>query len=180
MTTTTSSLVSPDITSQLNQLLSNLTSNDNDLRSNAEKQLNDHWIAQQPDLLLLSLIQLGRSHEGIHDRSFAFVLFRRIAFKTVPGQDATIWDRLQEQSRQAIKNELLMSLSVERENTVRHKVCDAISEVTKNSLFTGQKWDELLPALFEASKSPSAEHREAALRIFSALPSLITDQPIDI
>ncbi|CAG8558443.1 24474_t:CDS:10, partial [Racocetra persica] len=171
---------SPDIASQLNQLLSHLTSNDNDLRSNAEKQLNDHWIAQQPDLLLLSLIQLGRSHEGIHDRSFAFVLFRRIAFKTVPGQDATIWARLQEESRLAIKNELLMSLSVERENTVRHKVCDAISEVTKNFLFTGQKWDELLPALFEASKSPSAEHREAALRIFSALPNLITDQPIDI
>ncbi|RIB28214.1 armadillo-type protein [Gigaspora rosea] len=180
-----SSLVSPDIVSQLNQVLSNLASNDNNLRSSAEQQLNEHWIAQQPDLLLLSLIQLGRSHEEIHGRSFAFVLLRRIAFKQVPGQaqkteDATIWDRLQEQSRQAIKNELLMSLSVERENTVRYKVCDAVSEVAKNSFLKGQKWGELLPALFEASKSPSAEHREAALRIFSAVPNLITDQPIDI
>ncbi|CAG8588523.1 5786_t:CDS:10, partial [Dentiscutata erythropus] len=179
-----SSLVSPDIVSQLNQVLSNLASNDNNLRSSAEKQLNEHWIAQQPDLLLLSLIQLGRSHEEIHGRSFAFVLLRRIAFKQVPGtqktDDATIWDRLQEQSRQAIKNELLMSLSVERENTVRYKVCDAVSEVAKNSFLKGQKWGELLPALFEASKSPSAEHREAALRIFSAVPNLITDQPIDI
>lgn len=46
--------------------------------------------------------------------------------------------------------------------------------------FSLEKWAELLPALFEASKSPSAEHREAALRIFSAVPNIITDQPINI
>ncbi|CAG8626806.1 8999_t:CDS:10, partial [Acaulospora morrowiae] len=183
--TTASSLVSPAIVTQLNQVLSDLISNDNDLRSKAEKQLNEQWIAQQPDLLLLSLSQLGRSHQETHGRSFSFVLLRRIAFKQAPnqtakGEEVSIWDYLQEQSRQAIKNELLMSLSVERENTVRHKVCDAVSEVVKNSHLKGQKWVELLPALFEASKSPSAEHREAALRIFSAVPNLITDQSVDV
>jgi len=42
-----------------------------------------------------------------------------------------------------------------------------------------EKWSELLPALIEASKTPSAEHREAALRIFSAVPNLLTDMQID-
>ncbi|RHZ80549.1 hypothetical protein Glove_134g184 [Diversispora epigaea] len=185
MTTTECPLVSSDIVIQLNQVLSNLASADNDLRSGAEQQLNELWIAQQPDLLLLSLAQLGRSHQDTHGREFSFILLRRIAFKQSPnqvkkGEDSSIWDLLQEQSRQTIKNELLMSLSVEQDNTVRHKVCDAVSEVAKNSYLKGQKWGELLPALFEASKSPSAEHREAALRIFSAVPNIITDQPINI
>lgn len=69
---------------------------------------------------------------------------RRIAFKPPQNQasklELTIWDLLQEQSRQAIKNELLMSLSVEQENTVRHKVCDAVSEVAKNSFLKGRKY----------------------------------------
>ncbi|CAB4421390.1 unnamed protein product [Rhizophagus irregularis] len=168
MSTTASSLVPSDVVSQLNQVLSSLVSNNNDLRSSAERQLNEQWITQQPELLLLSLAQLGRAHEETHGRSFSFVLLRRIAFKQAPNQaskldDITIWDRLQEQSRQAIKTELLMSLSIERENTVRHKVCDAVSEVAKNSFLKGQKWNELLPALIEASESPNAEHREAAL-----------------
>jgi hypothetical protein len=42
-----------------------------------------------------------------------------------------------------------------------------------------EKWNELLPALIEASESPNAEHREAALRIFSAVPNLLTDLPIN-
>ncbi|KAG9306967.1 hypothetical protein G9A89_000881 [Geosiphon pyriformis] len=184
MTTIPSAHIPPDTILQLNQVLSNLASNDNSLRSAAEQQLNEQWIAQRPDLLLVGLAQLGRNHEATHGRSFSFVLIRRIAFKAQSqaskGEELTIWDLLQETSRQAIKNDLLISLSVEQENTVRHKVCDAVSEVAKNSFLKGQKWTELLPALFEASESPSAEHREAAFRIFSAVPNLITDQPTDI
>ena len=62
MTTTASSLVPPDVVSQLNQVLLDLVSNDNNLRSSAEQQLNEQWIAQQPELLLLSLAQLGITH----------------------------------------------------------------------------------------------------------------------
>ncbi|CAG8482986.1 1549_t:CDS:10, partial [Ambispora gerdemannii] len=182
---TTASHIPTEIISQLNQVLSNLASNDNTLRSTAEQQLNEQWIAQQPDLLLLSLAQLGRTHEATHSRSFSFVLLRRIAFKQAPNhasksEETSIWDVLQEANRETIKTDLLMSLLVEQENTVRHKVCDAVSEVAKNSFLKGQKWNELIPALFEASKSISVEHREAAFRIFSAVPNLITDQPIHI
>jgi hypothetical protein len=69
MSTTASSLVSSDVVSQLNQVLSSLVSNNNDLRSSAERQLNEQWITQQPELLLLSLAQLGRAHEEAHVRN---------------------------------------------------------------------------------------------------------------
>ncbi|CAH1757572.1 14994_t:CDS:10 [Entrophospora sp. SA101] len=167
METAVSSLVSPELVSQFNQVFLNLATNDNDLRTTAEKQLNEQWLAQQPNFLLLSLTQLGRTHDKIEGRAFAFVLLRRIAFRQVQNQTVkidgvTVWDSIPSQSMEAIKHDLLIALSIEQENTVRHK------------------WDQLLPALFEASKSLSVEHREAALRIFSAVPTLITDQPIEI
>src|SRR5690349_5180127 len=70
METSVSSLVSPDIVSQFNQVFSNLATNDNDLRTTAEKQLNEQWLAQQPNLLLLSLTQLGRTHDKIEVNSY--------------------------------------------------------------------------------------------------------------
>ncbi|CAJ0632852.1 673_t:CDS:10, partial [Entrophospora sp. SA101] len=163
METAVSSLVSPELVSQFNQVFLNLATNDNDLRTTAEKQLNEQWLAQQPNFLLLSLTQLGRTHDKIEGRAFAFVLLRRIAFRQVQNQTVkidgvTVWDSIPSQSMEAIKHDLLIALSIEQENT----------------------WDQLLPALFEASKSLSVEHREAALRIFSAVPTLITDQPIEI
>jgi len=62
------SLVAPDVITQLQNVLSNLASNDNNLRSQAERELNDHWISSQPDLLLLSLAQLGCTHQNTHVR----------------------------------------------------------------------------------------------------------------
>jgi hypothetical protein len=42
-----------------------------------------------------------------------------------------------------------------------------------------EKWAQLMAALFECSRSPSAELRESALRIFTAVPDLISDQHND-
>lgn len=42
-----------------------------------------------------------------------------------------------------------------------------------------EKWSQLMAALFECSRSPSAELRESALRIFTAVPDLISDQHND-
>jgi hypothetical protein len=65
METAVSSLVSPELVTQFNQVFSNLATSDNDLRTMAENQLNDQWLAQQPNFLLLSLTQLGRTHDKI-------------------------------------------------------------------------------------------------------------------
>lgn len=42
--------------------------------------------------------------------------------------------------------------------------------------FSDEPWPELLQALFQASKSPDASHREGAFRIFTTTPGIIEKQ----
>ncbi|KAG0269851.1 hypothetical protein BGZ95_001880, partial [Linnemannia exigua] len=118
-------------------------------------------------------------------RSFAAVLTRRVAFKGIPTQDpeaedATLWDVTQEETRQAMKTHFLAGLSQEPNKSVRNKVCDTIAEMARASTAKEQAWPEILPALFECTKSPSPEHRESAFRIFTSVPNLISGQHFDI
>jgi hypothetical protein len=58
------SLLSPDITLALTQLLRGLSSPDNIVRSQAEDQLNNEWVAKRPDFLLMGLVeQIGGAEE---------------------------------------------------------------------------------------------------------------------
>ena len=50
------SLLPPDITAALNQLLEGLSSSDNQARTLAEDQLNSEWVAKRPDFLLIGLV----------------------------------------------------------------------------------------------------------------------------
>lgn len=79
----------------------------------------------------LSLIQV---------RAFSSVLLRRIAFKsiaTAEDPDAQLWGLVQENTRQAVKAALLVSLSKETNESTRHKLCDTISEIAKTDLLKG-------------------------------------------
>ncbi|KAG2182508.1 hypothetical protein INT43_007439 [Umbelopsis isabellina] len=175
-------LIPSEALAQLSTLLVSLPSADNDVRTQAEAQLNDQWIAQQPDVLLLGLAQLASASGEDHVRAFSSVLLRRIAFKsiaTAEDPDAQLWSLVQENTRQAVKSALLVSLSKETNESTRHKLCDTISEIAKTDLLKGEKWSQLMAALFECSRSPSAELREASLRIFTAVPDLISDQHND-
>jgi predicted nucleic acid-binding Zn ribbon protein len=57
-----------DSVAQLRQLLDHLVSADNMQRSQAEQQLNQFWMAEQPDALLLGLTHLAR-HDSAADVS---------------------------------------------------------------------------------------------------------------
>lgn len=52
-----------DILEQLVQMLSNLVSNDNTVRSTAEQQLNSDWMVSKPDALLTGLAHLACHHD---------------------------------------------------------------------------------------------------------------------
>ncbi|KAF9129600.1 hypothetical protein BGW39_004001 [Mortierella sp. 14UC] len=177
--------VPQDILNQLVQVLANLVSNDNAVRSAAEEQLNNEWMVKSPDALLSGFAYLSRHSEEPDLRSFAAVLTRRVAFKGIPTQDpeaedATLWDVTQEETRQAMKTHFLAGLSQEPNKSVRNKVCDTIAEMARASTAKEQAWPEILPALFECTKSPSPEHRESAFRIFTSVPNLISGQHVDI
>lgn len=51
------SLLSPEIHNALGQLLQGLASSDNVVRSAAEEQLNNEWVAARPDVLLMGLVE---------------------------------------------------------------------------------------------------------------------------
>lgn len=52
-----------DMLEQLVQMLSNLVSNDNSVRSTAEQQLNSDWMVSKPDALLIGLAHLACHHD---------------------------------------------------------------------------------------------------------------------
>lgn len=51
------SLLPPDVQPALSQLLGALSSPDNRLRTQAEEQLNNDWIQNRPDVLLMGLTE---------------------------------------------------------------------------------------------------------------------------
>ena len=55
-------VLGPEIHTALVQLLAGLSSAENDVRSRAEEQLNNDWIANQPDVLLMGLVE--QMHES--------------------------------------------------------------------------------------------------------------------
>lgn len=52
-----------DVLDQLVQVLANLVSNDNTIRSAAEEQLNNEWMVKSPDALLSGFAYLSRHRE---------------------------------------------------------------------------------------------------------------------
>ncbi|ORZ24178.1 armadillo-type protein, partial [Absidia repens] len=175
--------VSNEVLQQLTPVLTNLLSVDNNQRSEAETLLNDQWVAQQPDLLLLGLSQFVAQNPDGQLRSHCSVLLRRLAFKQFTSSanpDARLWDMVQETTRHGVKELLLVALANETDQGTRHKVADTIAEVAKSDFDgTGEKWETLPKALFECSQSPNAAHRESAFRIFATVPELISDQHVD-
>ncbi|KAF9428919.1 hypothetical protein BGZ94_000530 [Podila epigama] len=139
---------------ELVHMLSNLVSNDNTVRTTAEQQLNNEWMATRPDTLLAGLAHLTCHYEFAVLRSFAAVLTRRVALKTAPkqptsaaqdkdsGEEPTLLDIIPEETRQSIKTNLITALQKEDTKSARNKICDTIAEIAR------------VAALKEESKSP--------------------------
>ena len=63
------SLLSPEVHAQLSQLLRDLSTPDNAVRSRAEEQLNNDWVEGQPEILLMGLAeQIAGSEDPLVSR----------------------------------------------------------------------------------------------------------------
>ncbi|TPX44882.1 hypothetical protein SeLEV6574_g04238 [Synchytrium endobioticum] len=205
---------SPQLLSQLVSLLSKLVGLDlgpsildNSQRAASEDELNSVWLAQQPALLLSSLANIIHSHPDSTLRSFAAILLRRCALKSVstspdihtangaaaaaaaaaapssssssPSTTTTYWVSVGQDVRNYVQNELLCSLAEEQDTPVRRKVCDTIADLVKHMLIKSIVWSDLIEAVYQCTRAPSPDHRESAMRILAAVPNLITDQEVD-
>ncbi|KAL4990501.1 armadillo-type protein [Aspergillus falconensis] len=171
------SLLPPEVHAALSQLLRALSTPDNNIRSQAEEQLNNDWIQNRPDVLLMGLAEQLEGAEETGTRSFSAVLFRRIATKTrkdpVTNEAKELFSTLAREQRLVIRQKLVTCLTSESANDVRRKIGDAVAEIARQYTDNGDQWPELLGILFQASQSPDAGLREASFRIFSTTPSVI-------
>ncbi|KAJ5585085.1 uncharacterized protein N7459_004885 [Penicillium hispanicum] len=174
------SLLPPEVHTALSQLLRALSTPDNAVRSQAEDQLNNEWVQNKPDILLMGLAEQIGGAEDTLTRAFSAVLFRRIATKTrkdpATGEAKEVFLSLPNEQRVAIREKLVTCLTTESVTDVRKKVGDAVAEVARQYTDNGEQWPEVLGVLFQASQSPESGLRETAFRIFTTTPGIIEKQ----
>ncbi|PRT53656.1 Importin subunit beta-3 [Wickerhamiella sorbophila] len=162
----------------LGQLLQNLQSPNNELRSGAEQLLMSEWVygeTERQSALLLNLAQLAAAGPE-SSRAFAAVLLRRYGIKLAPEAKTLdrLFDVISPVARAQIRQLLLQAmLSPDQQVQVRHKIADAVAEFARRQGEATEAWNELLPALFDASRTPNPEIRQCAFRVFAASPEIL-------
>lgn len=164
------SMLPADVHTELTQLLQALQSSDNSIRSQAEDHLQNHWTATRPEILFMGLAEqipntadpsVRRSNccstycfpcdscfsdNIMQTRSFAAVIFRRIASKSRKndkGETVDIFVSLPKDQAAVIRQKLLEILTTETERAVRNKISDAVAEVARQFVENGES---VLPA----------------------------------
>ena len=106
----------------------------------------------------------------------AAVLFRKLLGRKVPGSTASVWESLPADAQTATKAGLLLAFANEPKDGVRHKLCHAIAETATYAAGPGsQRWQELLPLVFEQARSPEPRARKTAMILFSKLAEYAGD-----
>lgn len=79
------SLLPPEIHTALSQLLRALTTPDNTIRTQAEEQLNNDWIQNRPDVLLMGLVEQthGSEDAGVSNTPFSSSFFNTLTLTYV-------------------------------------------------------------------------------------------------
>ncbi|KAG8795726.1 hypothetical protein FRC12_010570 [Ceratobasidium sp. 428] len=183
------SLVPQQIRTELGQILANLVLGDNEIRRSAEKVLNDKWLANQPEILLLALAEFSRQSPDAHMRAFAAVLLRRLIFRPplhpVPSPHphqsfaapkTTIYDHLSETTRGRVELILLEALREERDLNALKGVTETVCELAVGSFERKRPFPELLTVASQLANSSDVMHKESAFRIFTNVPHLLWDQ----
>ncbi|KDN34958.1 hypothetical protein RSAG8_12009, partial [Rhizoctonia solani AG-8 WAC10335] len=183
------SAVPQQIRAELGQILSNLVLGDNEIRRSAEKVLNDKWLANQPEILLLALAEFSRQSPDAHMRAFAAILLRRLIFRpplhpvpsphphqALAASKTTIYDHLSEATRGNLESILLAALKEERDQSALKGVTETICELAVGSFERKRPFPELLNTASQLANSGDPMHRESAFRIFTNVPHLLWDQ----
>ncbi|PBP19199.1 ARM repeat-containing protein [Diplocarpon rosae] len=176
------SVLPADVHNELAQLLDALQSSDNSVRSQGEEHLANNWVSKKPEVLLMGLVEQIQGSSNPTTRSFAAVIFRRIASKARKlSDDSTIETFLSLEQTQGyvIRQKLLEALGSETTNPVRNKIGDAVAEIAREYSDNNKQWPEILGVLFTLSMSNEVGQREIAYRIFSTTPGIIEKQHED-
>ncbi|PIL26735.1 hypothetical protein GSI_11149 [Ganoderma sinense ZZ0214-1] len=171
-------VVPPEVTAEVTQILSNLVLGDNQIRSSAEKAV-DERLAQTPELYLLAIAQFATSADTELMRSFSLVLLRRLLFRPSTSQRVALYDHLASQAIETLHRILLHSLLHEPAPVVRRKTVDTVTDLSNNASKRGYPWNALRSQVFAMADSAEVLTREAAFRVFAGCPNLILDLHVE-
>ncbi|OAE28961.1 hypothetical protein AXG93_2960s1400 [Marchantia polymorpha subsp. ruderalis] len=148
---------------QLEFLLLQFLVPDNAARKAAEEQIRK---LSKDSQIVPALLHHIRTAQAPNVRQLAAVLLR----KKVTGH----WMRLPAEAKNSAKSILLESVTADPVQPVRRASANVVSVIAKHAVPAGE-WPELLPFLFQCSKSAQEDHREVALILFSSLTETIGD-----
>jgi len=155
---------------QFELLLQQLLSPENDVRTPAETAYDAITPAQKVPLLIQAL----RTSPSAEHRTMAAVLLRRLFTNTFED----FWPGLGTEIHGVVKQELLLAVQNDAVDSVRRKICDALSELARN-LFDengNNLWPEVLKFLFELANSENPALRQSAFHVFGAVPGIFGNQ----
>ncbi|OCB84852.1 ARM repeat-containing protein [Sanghuangporus baumii] len=185
------------VSQELTQILANLVLGDNEIRSNAEKVVNER-LAQSPELYILAVASFSITAPDEQMRAFSLILLRRLLFRppqALPNSHATtasassssgphaprltLYDHLSEQTRESLERTVLHALSTEQAHGVKTKAADTATDLANASFQRGRPWPALQGAVFRAVGGNSSS-RECAYRILERCQVLVADMPSEI
>lgn len=156
---------------QFMQILESILSLDNNTRQQAETTYENLPFETK----LVYLVKCFRnSSMQLPARTLSLVLLRRLISTSIEEH----WNSLSEDKKNALKQELLVSVQHESDSNIRKKISDVIAELARfliDSNGTNQ-WPEVLTFLFELSSSTNIILKECALNIFTSYPGIFGSQ----
>ena len=119
----------------------------------------------------LTTASAGIAEEG---RSLAAVMIRRV----ITAEFSDFFPKLSAEQQASFKSDMLVVLQQEPSRTVRKKLADLVAELARSLIDDdgNNMWPEFLKFLFELASSANPDMKEAALRIFAAVPAVFGNQ----
>lgn len=160
------------------QILSDILSNDNSVRGLAEKRLEELRNNQGALVFCLSQILVESSEKAI--KTLASVLIRKTLDIKESDSVNPIWKGLDETFKNAIKTNLLQSILKEPIKSQKIKYCDTMATVAENVFESKEGWADLFNFIYEGvSLSPLPENLaniETVLFLMSQIFGYIYDE----
>lgn len=98
-------------------------------------------------------------------RQLSLVMLRRLLSNS-PEEN---WNKLAEENKHALKQELLLAVQQEQDSGIRKKIADVIAELSRLLIDPNghNTWPEVLQLLFDMSNSNNIALKEVGLNIFT-------------
>jgi hypothetical protein len=148
---------------QFEILLCNALSPDNVIRRQAEQTV-ELYLNENRETCVLALIGLLRASSELQVRALSAIILRR----RLPCGEPVMFNKLSTKLRERIKADLLTGIAQEPERYVRSQVCDTAAALAEVLLYNN-RWEQLIPFLYECSRADETGQRFSALTIFSKL-----------